>query len=39
MTNQISIGAGPVQIQATLNDTSVANLIWDALPIEASANT
>ena len=39
MTNQISIQAGPVQMQATLNDTSVANMIWDALPIEASANT
>jgi len=39
MTNQISIQAGPVQMQATLNDTSVANMIWDTLPIEASANT
>ena len=38
MTNQISIQAGPVQMQATLNDTSVANMIWDTLPIEASAN-
>ena len=36
---QIKITAGPVVVSATLNDTAIAAMIWDALPIEASANT
>ena len=35
---QIKITAGPVVVSATLNDTATAAMIWDALPIEASAN-
>ena len=36
---QIKITAGPVVVSATLNDTATAAMIWDALPIETSANT
>ena len=36
---QINITAGPVVVNAALNDTATAAMIWDALPIEASANT
>ena len=36
---QIKITAGPVVVSATLNDTATAAMIWEALPIEASANT
>ena len=36
---QIKITAGPVVVSATLNDTAIAAMIWEALPIEASANT
>ena len=36
---EIKITAGPVTMSATLNDTATAAMIWDALPIEASANT
>ena len=36
---QIKITAGPVVVSAMLNDTATAAMIWDALPIEASANT
>ncbi len=35
----ISITAGPAAVSAALNDTAAAAMIWDALPIEASANT
>ena len=35
----VRITAGPVVASAALNDTATAGLIWDALPIEASANT
>lgn len=35
----IKITAGSVEIGATLNDTSTANHIWEALPIEASTST
>ena len=35
----IMISAGSVTVAATLNDTPTATLIWDALPIEASAST
>ena len=36
---EINITAGQVTISAALNDTDTASAIWDALPIEASANT
>ena len=36
---QIKITAGPVVVSATLNDTAIAAMMWEALPIEASANT
>ncbi|MGI6368148.1 MAG: cyclophilin-like fold protein [Anaerolineae bacterium] len=36
---QITITADNVTAQATLNDSSTANAIWDALPITARANT
>ena len=35
----ITITAGQVTVDATLNDTGTASLVWDALPIEASAST
>ena len=37
--HKIKITAGPVAVNAMLNDTATAAMIWDALPIEASANT
>ena len=36
---EINITAGNVTVSASLNDTDTAASIWDALPIEASANT
>ena len=36
---EINITAGQVTVSASLNDTDTAAMIWDALPIEASANT
>ena len=36
---QIKITAGPVVVSATLNDIAIAAMMWEALPIEASANT
>ena len=39
MANRISIQAGSVQMDAVLNDTAAARQIWEALPINASANT
>ena len=35
----IRITAGTVSAQATLNDSKTARSIWDALPIEAKAQT
>ena len=35
----IRIIAGPVQMDAELNDSPTAQEVWDALPINASANT
>jgi hypothetical protein len=35
----IKITAGTVSAQATLNDSRTARSIWDALPIEAKAQT
>jgi hypothetical protein len=39
MAKKIVIEAGSVRAEAELNDTETAALIWDALPIEASAST
>lgn len=36
---RIFISAGNVTLPAELNDTPTARLIWDALPIEATAHT
>ena len=38
MTRRISITTGGIQLTAALNDTPTATQLWDALPIEASAN-
>ena len=38
MTRQIHISCGTVEATATLNDSATAQAIWDALPIEGSAN-
>lgn len=35
---EIRITAGQVTVSATLNDTDTATMVWNALPIEASAN-
>ena len=35
---EIRITAGQVTVSATLNDTDTATMVWDALPIKASAN-
>ncbi len=34
----ITISAGPVTLEAELNDSPTARLIWDALPIAGQAN-
>jgi hypothetical protein len=39
MTRKIRIRAGAVDAVAMLNDSPVAQAIWDALPIAARANT
>ena len=39
MPKRIKITAGSVEAYATLNDTQTAQAIWEALPIEASAQT
>ena len=36
---RISISAGDVSVTALLNESRTADLLWDALPLEASANT
>ena len=36
---RIKITAGEVTVTALLNDTKTANAIWEALPIQARANT
>ena len=36
---KITVTAGSVLVTATLNDSSTAEALWDALPLEASANT
>ena len=39
MGNRIKITAGEVEVTAELNDSTTAQKIWDALPIEGRANT
>ncbi len=36
---RISIASGDVSVTAALNDSRTAGLVWDALPLEAAANT
>ena len=36
---RVSIAAADVSVTATLNKSRTAGLLWDALPLEASANT
>ncbi len=36
---RISIEAGGVSVTAILNESRTAGLLWDALPLEAAANT
>ena len=38
MSYRIRIRCGDLEASATLNDSSTAQAIWDALPIEGSAN-
>lgn len=38
MNRRISIDAGGIKLTAALNDTRTATQLWDALPVEASAN-
>lgn len=38
MSHQIVISAGPVTVQAELNDTTTAQRIWEKLPIAGQAN-
>jgi hypothetical protein len=35
----LRIAAGPVSVRATLNGSRTARAVWDALPIEAAAQT
>jgi hypothetical protein len=39
MSNRITITAGSVTLDAELNDTPTAYMIWEALPITGRANT
>lgn len=39
MSCRITIGAGPVTMEAELNDTPTARRIWEELPIVGRANT
>ena len=39
MAKRIYIKSGSVQLEATLNDTGLAESVWNALPISAPANT
>ena len=36
---RIGISAGDVSVTAMLNESRMADLLWDALPLEGSANT
>ena len=37
--HRIKISAGGVVVSAELDDTDAANRLWEALPVQASANT
>jgi hypothetical protein len=39
MEKKIKIKAGKVEAEAMLNDSATARKVWEALPIEAKANT
>ena len=39
VTRTIRITAGPVSAQARLNESRTASAVWDALPLEAKAET
>jgi hypothetical protein len=39
MSYRITIAAGPVTVEAKLNDSPAARMIWEALPIAGRANT
>ncbi|MGQ9695548.1 MAG: cyclophilin-like fold protein [Thermodesulfobacteriota bacterium] len=39
MEKKIKIKAGNIEAEALLNDSATAQKIWEALPIEAKANT
>ncbi len=39
MGHRIKISAGDVVVSAELDDTDAANRLWEALPVQASANT
>ena len=39
MANKVKITAGNVSMEAELNDSSTAHMIWNALPIEKHGNT
>jgi len=39
VTHRITITAGPVTLEAELNDSPTASKIWEALPITGRANT
>lgn len=39
MAGKILIKAGAIEMEAQLNDSPTAEKIWDALPIDANANT
>lgn len=39
MSRRIRITSGMVSLEATLNDSPTADALWQALPLEASANT
>lgn len=39
MSYRITIGAGPVTMEAELNDTATAQRVWEELPIVGRANT
>ena len=38
-TRRITVTAGEVEVTAVLENTDTANLVWDALPIDAAAST
>lgn len=39
IANKIKISANPVVMEAELNDSKTAQMLWDLLPIEAKAST